>query len=249
MIERILMGLGIACFLYYLMIVVYAGITADFAWIWAFGGVVLLALGYWAKRIRHGEAHLPLWLFRTSIGVLLVGVLALTLLTGVVVKGMKGHAPKGLDYVVVLGAQVRGTTPSRSLAKRLVCAKEYAEQNPETRLILTGGQGSGEDITEAECMYTWLTNRGIDPERLILEDKSVSTHENLKFANDLTGCAESNTGIISNDFHISRAVLLARKQGYLTVSGIPAGSDPILEVHYILREDFALVKERLTGQI
>ena len=112
-----------------------------------------------------------------------------------------------------------------------------------------GGQGTGEDISEAACMKAWLSERGIKEERMILEDKSASTRENLIFSDQRTGCAGENVGIISNNFHIYRALRLAEAWGYEQAEGIAASSDPIMQPHYVVREVFALVKECISGNI
>ena len=152
-------------------------------------------------------------------------------------------------YVVVLGAHVKGDVPSKALELRLKAALKYARENEDTTLILSGGQGFGEDITEAKCMENYLTAHGISQERLVLEEKSTSTKENLKFSDELTGCSKKNTGILSNNFHVYRAVKLAEKLGYKHPYGIAAVSDPIMQVHYVVREVAALVKEKLRGNI
>lgn len=126
---------------------------------------------------------------------------------------------------------------------------EICQENEDTTLILSGGQGFGEDITEAKCMENYLTAHGISQERLVLEEKSTSTKENLKFSDELTGCSKKNTGILSNNFHVYRAVKLAEKLGYKHPYGIAAVSDPIMQVHYVVREVAALVKEKLRGNI
>jgi uncharacterized SAM-binding protein YcdF (DUF218 family) len=89
----------------------------------------------------------------------------------------------------------------------------------------------------------------VDPERLVLEDRSVSTRENLVFSDQLTGCGKARTGIVSNNFHIYRAVGLARKLGYAHPEGIAASSDAVMQVHFVVREIFALAKEKLKGHI
>ena len=150
---------------------------------------------------------------------------------------------------MVLGAQVKGDVPSRALKKRLVKAYEYAEENPITILILSGGQGFGENITEAQCMADFLLEKGLPRERILLEEKSTNTMENLKFSNELSGCADKKTGIISNDFHVYRALKLAEKLGYDNPEGIAAPSDAVMQVHYVVREVFALVKEIAKGNV
>ena len=98
-------------------------------------------------------------------------------------------------------------------------------------------------------MENYLTAHGLLQELLVLEEKSTSTKENLKFSDELTGCSKKNTGRLSNNFHVYRAVKLAEKLGYKHPYGIAAVSDPIMQVHYVVREVAALVKEKLRGNI
>ena len=240
---------GSICLAYYLLIVVYAGITADFAWIWL---VLAAILEGGAVLIRYGKNHpgfFPGWVKYAVSAVVLLGIVCFAALCSLVVSGMKTSARKNLDYVVVLGAHVKGDVPSKALELRLKAALKYARENEDTILVLSGGQGFGEDITEAKCMENYLTAHGISRERLVLEEKSTSTKENLKFSDGLTGCSKKNTGILSNDFHVYRAIKIAEKAGYEYPYGIAAPSDPIMQVHYVVREVAALIKAKLCGNI
>ena len=225
---------------------VYAGITADFAWFWVLLTAVLEGS---AVLIRNGRNHPGIflgWLELVTGGIVLIGSVCF----GFILQLHFGTSrEKNLDYVVVLGAHVKGDVPSKALELRLKAALKYARENEDTTLILSGGQGFGEDITEAKCMENYLTEHGISQERLVLEEKSTSTKENLKFSDELTGCSKKNTGILSNNFHVYRAVKLAEKLGYKHPYGIAAVSDPIMQVHYVVREVAALVKEKLRGNI
>ena len=247
--QAVCITLSILCLSYYLVLVIYAGITADFAWIWILAAVMLGGTG---GCLAYGKTHpgfFPVWLRDTGYTVLAVGCAVFLFLCVQIFRGMTWSGSENLDYVVILGAQVKGTVPSRALKKRLQKALEYAQKNQDTILILSGGQGSGEEITEAECMRQYLVDCGIGEERLILEETSTDTKENLEFSNRLTGCADARTGVLSNNFHVYRAVKLAQKLGYRQAEGIAAPSDPVMQVHYVVREVFALVKEKLKGQI
>lgn len=121
------------------------------------------------------------------------------------------------DYCVVLGCSVYGTIPSRVLAARLNSAYEFLTENPDAKAILSGGQGPGEAISEAQCMFNVLSNRGIAPERLIKEDKSTSTKENLKYTRELLDAIDPGVDsitVISSETHLYRACLLARDAGF-----------------------------------
>ena len=240
---------GILSLAYYVLIVVYAGITADFAWFWLLLTAVLEGV---AVLIRYGRNHpgfFPGWLGAVVMAVVLAGIVCFGFICSRVISGMKSSGKKKLDYVVVLGAHVKGDVPSKALELRLKAALKYARENEDTILILSGGQGFGEDITEAKCMENYLTAHGISLERLVLEEKSTSTKENLKFSDELTGCSKKNTGILSNNFHVYRAVKIAEKAGYEHAYGIAASSDPIMQVHYVVREVAALIKAKICGNI
>ena len=97
---------------------------------------------------------------------------------------------ENLDYIIVLGAHVNGVRLSKALLERTRRALEYLEKNPKTRAVLSGGQGEGETIGEAEAMCRYLEDHGISRERLILEDRSTNTKENLDFSLALIGDTE-----------------------------------------------------------
>lgn len=242
-------ALGLLSLCYYLAIIIYVGFAADFSLFWLALALMLFGAAF---AVNYGRVHpgiYPGWLCKTAIAVVAVGAAVFLLIVGQIWQGMRTAGSDGLDYLIVLGAQVRGEVPSRSLEKRLQRALEYAQENEHTMLVLSGGKGSGEDISEAECMRRYLSEHGISEDRMILEDRSTSTRENLKFSDALTGCASARTGIVTNDFHVYRALCLAKKMGYAQAEGIAASSDLLLEVHYIVREVFALVKEKLSGNV
>lgn len=233
--------LGCLCLIYYIAIVIYVGIAADFAWIWALGAAVLLLLN---RSLAYTVVH-PGTALRYVNGAVLVllGVALVLVFTvgGRIVGAMVDQPQEKLDYVIVLGAQVRGTKPSRALRKRLDRAIAYAEANPETVFILSGGQGPDEGVSEAACMYEYMTDKGLAAVRLVMEDQSTSTRENLQYSAKLLDREQDTVGILSNNFHIYRALLLARDEGYQKVCGIPAPSDIGMQPHYILREVCAVL--------
>ncbi len=244
--ENLCAAGAVLCLLYYFMIVFYAGITADFAWIWIFFALLLFGVRQILCFSGSHPGVIPVWILRAGLLMMAAGAAVFLIQAAQVAGGMFKKAEPDLDYVIVLGAQVKGEKPSRALRKRLDCAYEYAVKNPRTKLILSGGQGSGEDISEAECMRRYLTEAGLEPDRLLAEDRSTSTRENLEFCRSLYHPENARTGILSNNFHICRALILARDSGYTRVSGIPAHSDPWMQPHYIVREVFALSIYRIS---
>ena len=185
--------------------------------------------------------------FRIMLTILIV-LAAAVLVTALipVIRAAGGDEDIDADYVVVLGAGVNGKSPSLSMVDRLRAAREYLEAHPDAAAILSGGQGPGEDITEAEAMYRWLTERSVEGERLILEEKATSTLENLENSFALIPDAETaSVAVLSSEYHLYRAEYLAETLGY-RVGGIPAKTSlPVLKLNYFLREALGLIYYRL----
>lgn len=145
--------------------------------------------------------------------ILLVAALTI-ILTFCMVKGAV-NAPTGSETVIVLGCRVYGERPSLSLIERMDAAYEYLTENPQSYCVVSGGQGTGESISEAECMYRYLTGKGIAPERIFKEEKSTSTRENLAYslkvikANDLP----VEIAIATSEYHQYRVSLIAGALG------------------------------------
>lgn len=182
---------------------------------------------------------------------LLVGCIAAGITLGFVVSAAHPGEQAPCDYIVVLGAGVNGTVPSLSLRERINSAYDYLVANPKAIAVLTGGQGDREDMTEAACMYRELTKKGIDGSRLLLEERSTSTSENLTFSLDIlesaTGSRPQRIGIVSSEYHIFRAKCFA-KDLQLEPVGIPAKTSWVsLRLNYYLREIAAVWKFLVFG--
>lgn len=240
-----LIGFGILCLLYYLFTLL---VGMDFAIVWLLGAVICIGGGAAGKYMNSHGIIMPVFI-KVILGLVVgLGLLIFVVAEGFIISGMTGKGNMELDYVVVLGAQVRGTVPSRALYSRIKKAAEYLDANPETKAVLSGGQGPGEELSEAQVMYDYLIGMGIAKERLIMEDKSTSTLENLELSAQLIG-KDKTVGLVSQNFHIYRAVQLAQHQQYENVCGIAASAELQYLPHYMVREFFALVKEKLTGNI
>ena len=147
----------------------------------------------------------------------------------------------GLDYIIVLGAQVRKDGPSPVLKYRLDKAVEYLNENPDTVCIVSGGQGSNEPWTEAEGMAQYLQEKGIDTARILTEDQSQTTEQNITNSKMLMKEGAS-VGIVTNNFHVFRALQIAKKYGLSDVCGIAADSTPKYLPNNMLREFFGEMK-------
>lgn len=201
---------------------------------------VLVLLFTLLKRLQKSSPKAASFLRKLLICSLCVVLLA-SLATGIWIgTKAKGAEEFSGDYVIVLGAGVNGSVPSRPLRERLQAAKAYLEEHPQAMAVLSGGKGSHENISEARCMYDWLTERGISPERLRMEDKATSTQENLRFSLDLiqaeTGSRPERVTVISNEYHLARASIFAQNEG-IEAEGSPAKtSHPMDLFNMFLRE-------------
>lgn len=176
----------------------------------------------------------------------LLGIALTAVLGGIILSDVRGDADAPCDYVIVLGAGIRGETPSRTLSDRLERTLEYMNKYPDCVAIVSGGQGEDEDITEALAMERYLISHGIEEERIVKEENSRNTHENMVFSREIIeGLGGGRVAVISSDYHIYRARRLAENAGMTPVM-LPAKTGlPVLFLNCTLREAFALVKAHL----
>ena len=161
--------------------------------------------------------------------------------------GQKPIADGTNEYAIILGAKVNGETPSLSLRYRLEAALDYANQFPDVKFILSGGQGPDEAISEAEAMRRYLVENGVDEKRLQLEDSSTSTYENLLNSKKLLPREVRQATIITSDYHLARARKIAESLD-LKTDAVKAKTPKIVEVKLKNRERLALLKTFITGK-
>lgn len=232
--------LGVLCLLYFFLLLLYSGFTSAFYLVWPFLSAVFLGIG-WLFRIHFWKA-LP---FSIRAGLLVLasaGLLFFLGVEGMILRYSIREPEKTPDFIIVLGAHVKSSGPSRALALRLDKACEFATLHPDTILIVSGGKGGNEPVSEASVMKDYLIAKGIEPSRILKEDQSTNTRENLLFSQKLIP-EGSSVGIISNGFHICRALHLAEKLGIEAPVGIPAKNDLLTQPANLLREFFAVVKD------
>lgn len=185
------------------------------------------------------------------LAALLAVVLAYCAASIIIMRAGCSTPPQDLEYLIVLGAMVRPDgLPTRALHYRLEAALSYLAEHPTTIAIVSGGQGADEPVSEAAAMACWLADRGVGSERIIQESASTTTAENLSLSTQLVpGLRKRRVGIVTNDFHLYRSLLIARKQGFQRVWGIPAASTPENLPVNLARECFALIKNRIQGNL
>lgn len=231
---------GVVCVLYYVLLGAYSRrLTSTFAGFWLISGGAHLILGC-------APFSDPVWqMMKPAVAA------AWILFAAVEVRILIGMIPekeRKADCIIILGAQVRGRRITNSLKRRLDAALSYLERYPDTMVVVSGGQGKGEDISEAEAMAEYLTGRGVPEERIIREDRSTSTRENFRFSRKFFDPERSVTGIVTNDFHMCRASMIARQEGYGRLIRIPASSNTVFQLNYLVREFFAILALLIPGR-
>lgn len=254
--KVLLSMVGVISLIYYLVMVAYAGVRTAFSVFWLAVGIMGIAGGLGLGVLLRRGVNLPGWLEAGIWGVLILGIALFLVVESQIVAASLRQPEPGADYVIVLGAQVRGTRVTRTLRYRLNAAAQYLRTNPETQVIVSGGQGTGEDISEAAAMAAYLLEQGIAAERIIQEDRSTNTEQNIRFSRalmegqpDRNGDDKNRVAIATSGFHVFRALRIARKQGLEDAIGIPADNDRILAVSYYVRECLAVIKDFLVGNI
>lgn len=235
--------LGVLCVAYFIFLIAYCGFTSNFFLVWLFFGLGCFLLRISAKK-HWISTHIPLWCQRTAGVCILLGLIVFIIIEGMIFSGYKAPKETAPDYVIVLGASVKPTGPSKILRYRLDRAYTCYEENSETVFIVSGGQGSNEPMTEAESMAAYLIEKGIPKEQILQENQSVNTNQNLLFSKELIPDGKS-VGVVSNNFHIFRATHIAKKAGYDKVYGIPAGTDLWTQPNNLLREFCGVMKDFL----
>ncbi len=208
-------------------------------------------ISYFSK--KHAKVAKALKTVLTTL--VCVGLVFFAVLEAIVISSAHTDKDPEAPYLIVLGAGVNGSEPSLSLMYRLEAAKDYLDKYPESKAIVSGGQGAGENISEAECMRQWLANNGISKDRIIMEDKSTSTYENLRnsleIIKDSGGDTTAKVAVLSQEYHLYRAKFYASELG-ANVVGVAANTgNKAMMVSYTMREAFAVaymwILERYLG--
>ncbi|MCQ4635719.1 YdcF family protein [Anaerovorax odorimutans] len=211
-------------------------------------GAALAAYGIWYKKIERITAKgFPRIVKYAVLAVLL---LLICLIGFLACQGHSDSVAYKEDAVIVLGAAVHGDQVSRSLAHRLDKAVEYSEKNPGALIVVSGGKGAQETITEAAAMEAYLVDKGIPQDKIVKEEKATSTYENFKFSRELLDGRFQERAYtcvyITNYFHVYRAGNMAKLTG-IEAAGLGADTDWYYLPSAYLRESLAVVKLWVLG--
>lgn len=236
-------AVGILCLIYYLVLCIATRkVHSTFSLFWIFLGLGCILAGKITQKMPLGARSM------FDLVILIVLTLFLTVEARLILTARK-RVPKGVRYIIVLGAQVRGRRVTDSLKRRLDAAYDYAVENQDSVLIVSGGQGKDEEISEARAMREYLLERGISKDRIYMEERSFSTYQNLENSREFIEDMDEKVAIATNDFHVFRSLQLAKKLGYKKVFGICADTKAVLKPNYMVREFFALCKGVLVEKL
>lgn len=240
--------LGFFCLCYFVYQLFFVSAGSDFYIIWGMmaGGCAILtfflAHRSWVRRI-------PKWLRGCVTFLFIIGVLWFAVTEGLIISRFGAVPDPGADVCIILGAQMKESGPSDVLQRRLDKAVGYLQENPDTLVIVSGGRGSNEPVSEAQGMQEYLIAQGIAPERILMEDASANTRENLDFSAGLIDKGSDRVVIVTNNFHVFRAVSIAKKQGYINVQGLAADTHPGSLPNNMLREFLGVAKDFFMGNM
>ncbi len=243
--KYILFILGVLSVIYGIL-VLQVGSGSSFWLIWEAIGLFFFA---WMILLHKNffVAHRKLKVFFHTLVIVTIAVL--TIFCGMIAGEFNAKGNQNLDYIIVLGAQVRENGPSVVLKYRLDVAIDYLNKNPSTICIVSGGQGANEPFSEAEGMAEYLIENGVNQSRIILEDESTNTVENIQNSKTLMEQPYSSVGIVTNNFHVFRAIQIAKVQGLEGVCGIAADSNVLYLPNNVLRECCGILKDWIMKNI
>ena len=164
-----------------------------------------------------------------------------------IISNGKTSRSENANYLILLGAGLNKDKPSLTLIRRIYTALNYSNNNHTAIIIASSGKSGNEIYSEAEIISKFLQDNGINSNRIIIEDKSKNTYENLKYSVKFIDNIDKKIVIASSDFHLFRAKFIARKMGYKNIGTLASKTPLILLPNYYVREYFAVIKELIAG--
>ena len=261
--------LSVLCGLYGTAVLIMTGFLELQNYIWYVFAFVFFALGKLIK--LYLNKRIPLWSVVSVCTLATLGILIFVITVVVIRLSVPKGDKKSLDFLVILGAKTDFDKKESDCIYRLEKAIDYINENPGTIIVISGGMQKNGKIESLE-MADYLIERGVDANNILVETESHNTRENLIYSkalidkynvdmkrnaditivNDVRSVLEvedrpQTIGILTNDFHIFRAMHVAKKLGYTQVFPIRAGSNNILYLHMLVRETFAILKYKFLG--
>lgn len=248
----VLLAIGVICFVY-TFAMYFTGFGGFLSFVW----LIPAALGFLLAGILAGKITLKKWQKRIMIYVLIPIIILFLVVELIIFSGFFEKPKEEPAYIVVLGTTVYKEGPCYLLRQRLKEAAEWADKYENAKIVVTGGQGETEPFTEGSEMKRYLVEElGVAEDRIIVEEASMNTYENMTFTGEILEKEDEdfsyeNTPIlvVTNNFHMYRAIKIAKKAGFENVSGAPSGTYIYLFPHYMVREFCAILKNLAMGRM
>ena len=208
---------------------------------------------HYIDKLKSKSRYYSGWILRYTKLALVVFLLSIIIMQFAMYNHSDGYIDSGdnFDYMIVLGAKLNGRTPMLALSERLEKAAELYHQTEGLKVIVSGGQGPDELISEADAMGKELSNAGVDERDIIYEDESRSTYENISFSKDIIELRKGDSSsqkiiIVTNSFHTLRAEMVAKRLG-LNAEIVAARTPWQIVFDMGIREYFAIMKYFVLG--
>lgn len=245
-IGYLLVIFGIINILYFIICFVAFNRFVNFSQFFIVLGVTCIGLGAYEIRFHEDNSNKLIGKFLKALKFFICIIfVSFVFIEGCIFVSANENHNKKPDYIMVLGGGISGRNMLLVQLQRTQEALKYIRENPGIKVIVSGGQGSGEDISEAESMRIYLVQHGVKNEDIIKEEKSENTVENMKYTkkilDKIDGRKNIQLAIVTSDFHIFRAKFLAKRYGF-QVEGIPAPVNYLLLPNYCAREYFGVIK-------
>lgn len=243
MVNSVIIVLGISAILYYLILTLIMGSVAF--------SKIFIVISFMSFIFYYVNKKYKLWDKKWVRYIIYLCLTLLLVVEGIIIYYGQNRDLSESDYVVVLGAGLRGERMTLSLKERAEKALECVKENKRSYMVLSGGQGPGESISEAEAVKRYLLENGVEEKRLLLEDKSKNTMENFRFSKEIIEkhsgktLDKVNVKVITSNYHVFRSNIIAKRQGYKNLKFNSNNTNILLAPNYFFREFFALPKTLL----
>ncbi len=245
-------------FISYLLIFLGLIGFSDFALLYLFGvvmnfgnilpgivGIFLIIAGFLQLKGLNIPALQNRWLKKFFYAVIGLFIFSFVLIEGLIIAAIHTDTKVKVDYVIILGAGLNGEQMTITFQNRVDKGLDFLQKNPDPKVIVSGGKGYAETISEAEAMKRYLVRKGIPEDRIIMEDRSTNTAENFRFSRELINPAEYQGKpeilIVTSEFHMFRAKMLASRNGFIPY-GLPAPTWSGVLPNCFIREYLAVIR-------
>ena len=238
--------LAVLNFLYGVTVFLVGSGTLSFV-IWIFGALFFMLLYFLAGKKRWSK--IPKAIRKLFCIIVAACVLTVTILSCLMLSHFGDKGEKDMDYIIVLGAQMKSYGPSVIFRYRLDAAYEYMQENPDCICIVSGAQGANEHISEGEGGKEYLISKGIPESRVVAETNAFDTVENVSYSMDIIKGMDSRPekelkiGVVTNNYHLFRGMHIAMAETEGEVSGIAGYTVPRFLPNNMVRECFGIIRD------